>query len=198
MKKVLIISLFLSLFFISGCSKKTEIQKLPPDSNMHACTLEAKICPDGSAVGRTGANCEFTPCPVIATTTKETGESAGITYENQEYGFVLQLTPNWQNYSVSSTPIEYGNKVIIRHPKWTKVNPYEDIPILVYPLDKWVEWEKNNFDNYPTAAPFEPKERGRNNLYVFATAPRYNYDFQAGFEEVEKIINTITTEPVSR
>ena len=28
-----------------------------------ACTQEAKICPDGSAVGRTGPNCEFSPCP---------------------------------------------------------------------------------------------------------------------------------------
>lgn len=28
-----------------------------------ACTEEAKICPDGSAVGRTWPNCEFAPCP---------------------------------------------------------------------------------------------------------------------------------------
>ncbi|MDD5289821.1 MAG: DUF333 domain-containing protein [Patescibacteria group bacterium] len=28
-----------------------------------ACTTEAKVCPDGSAVGRTGPNCEFSPCP---------------------------------------------------------------------------------------------------------------------------------------
>lgn len=28
-----------------------------------ACTTEAKICPDGSAVGRIGPNCEFAPCP---------------------------------------------------------------------------------------------------------------------------------------
>lgn len=27
------------------------------------CTLDAKICPDGSAVGRSGPNCEFDPCP---------------------------------------------------------------------------------------------------------------------------------------
>ena len=27
------------------------------------CTQEAKICPDGSAVGRTGPHCEFAPCP---------------------------------------------------------------------------------------------------------------------------------------
>lgn len=30
-----------------------------------ACTMEAKVCPDGSAVGRTGPNCEFAPCPEI-------------------------------------------------------------------------------------------------------------------------------------
>ncbi|MFA6214155.1 MAG: Kazal-type serine protease inhibitor family protein [Candidatus Micrarchaeia archaeon] len=28
-----------------------------------ACTAEAKLCPDGTAVGRTGPNCEFSPCP---------------------------------------------------------------------------------------------------------------------------------------
>lgn len=28
-----------------------------------ACTEEAKLCPDGSAVGRTWPNCEFAPCP---------------------------------------------------------------------------------------------------------------------------------------
>ncbi|MCX6754787.1 MAG: hypothetical protein NTU81_03100 [Candidatus Nomurabacteria bacterium] len=28
-----------------------------------ACTAEAKICPDGSGVGRTGPNCEFAKCP---------------------------------------------------------------------------------------------------------------------------------------
>lgn len=27
------------------------------------CTLEAKLCPDGSAVGRGGPRCEFAPCP---------------------------------------------------------------------------------------------------------------------------------------
>ncbi len=27
------------------------------------CTQEAKLCPDGSYVGRTGPHCEFAPCP---------------------------------------------------------------------------------------------------------------------------------------
>lgn len=34
-----------------------------PSADPKACTQEAKICPDGSAVGRTGPNCEFAPCP---------------------------------------------------------------------------------------------------------------------------------------
>lgn len=28
-----------------------------------ACTMEAKLCPDGSYVGRSGPNCDFAPCP---------------------------------------------------------------------------------------------------------------------------------------
>ncbi len=28
-----------------------------------ACTMDAKICPDGSSVGRVGPNCEFAKCP---------------------------------------------------------------------------------------------------------------------------------------
>lgn len=40
-----------------------------------ACTMEAKLCPDGSAVGRTGPNCEFTACPEVGTTpTPATGD----------------------------------------------------------------------------------------------------------------------------
>lgn len=31
-----------------------------------ACTQEAKLCPDGSAVGRVGPNCEFAKCPDVS------------------------------------------------------------------------------------------------------------------------------------
>lgn len=30
-----------------------------------ACTMDAKVCPDGSAVGRSGPNCEFAECPEV-------------------------------------------------------------------------------------------------------------------------------------
>lgn len=39
------------------------ISKSPELSKGTACTQEAKICPNGTAVGRTGPNCEFVACP---------------------------------------------------------------------------------------------------------------------------------------
>lgn len=40
------------------------IQNKNQSGGQVACTMEAKLCPDGSAVGRQGPNCEFTLCPV--------------------------------------------------------------------------------------------------------------------------------------
>lgn len=37
------------------------------------CTMDAKLCPDGSYVSRSGPNCEFAQCPIVATTTTDGG-----------------------------------------------------------------------------------------------------------------------------
>ena len=59
-----------------------------------ACTEEAKLCPDGSAVGRTGPNCEFAACPQIS------DETAGWkTYRNEEYGFEFKYPENFVQYN---------------------------------------------------------------------------------------------------
>jgi hypothetical protein len=56
------------------------------------CTMEAKICPDGTSVGRVGPNCEFAPCsgekPQVA------GENPPYTPVERKYGFVV--TPETQ------------------------------------------------------------------------------------------------------
>jgi hypothetical protein len=39
------------------------ISALIQNSQPIACTEEAKLCPDGSYVGRVPPNCEFAPCP---------------------------------------------------------------------------------------------------------------------------------------
>lgn len=35
----------------------------PPSEESVVCTMDAKLCPDGSAVERAGPDCEFLPCP---------------------------------------------------------------------------------------------------------------------------------------
>ena len=64
------------------------------DGEMIACTLDAKICPDGSAVGRVGPNCAFAPCPGESGSSAGQGSitvSAGI--DETVHGLQVALTP---------------------------------------------------------------------------------------------------------
>ncbi|MCA9497052.1 MAG: beta-propeller domain-containing protein [Nanoarchaeota archaeon] len=55
-KLSLIISILaVCLLFFTACT----------DVGQNACTEEAKICPDGSSVGREGPNCDFAACPIV-------------------------------------------------------------------------------------------------------------------------------------
>lgn len=53
MKKTALAFSAIALLFLLSCVQNQSV----------ACTADAKICPDGSAVGRTGPNCEFAECP---------------------------------------------------------------------------------------------------------------------------------------
>ncbi len=50
------------------------LPSVPTSEEPVACTMEAKQCPDGSFVGRTGPKCEFQACP---NTTEEKGTLSG-------------------------------------------------------------------------------------------------------------------------
>ncbi|MFA6416522.1 MAG: DUF333 domain-containing protein [Candidatus Paceibacterota bacterium] len=68
MKKNLIILAIIILVVAGLYVAKTKITTNNSSGGAVACTMEAKICPDGSAVGRTGPKCEFTACPSASTT----------------------------------------------------------------------------------------------------------------------------------
>ena len=87
-----IVFLFLLLTAILGVGvySLTSDRRTPP---MFACTMDALVCPDGSAVGRTGPSCTFAACPTLGklsgvfitdghgtstlTTSAERGQAAG-------------------------------------------------------------------------------------------------------------------------
>ena len=60
MKNILISVIVILLLAVGGFY----FYKTEPTSENYACTLEAKICPDGSAVGPVGPDCQFEACPV--------------------------------------------------------------------------------------------------------------------------------------
>lgn len=53
------------LFLNKTNPKDPGLNPEPVPTNAVACTMDARICPDGSAVGRVGPKCEFEACPVI-------------------------------------------------------------------------------------------------------------------------------------
>ncbi|MCX6713383.1 MAG: hypothetical protein NTY66_04220 [Candidatus Vogelbacteria bacterium] len=67
-----------------------------------ACTMEAKQCPDGSYVGRTGPKCEFTACPVA----KSSDTTGWQTYKNEQLGYEINYPKGWYLYEVAGQNIK--------------------------------------------------------------------------------------------
>lgn len=75
-------------------SKLTNTNIITDDSNEPiACTMDAKICPDGSAVGRVGPNCEFAACPAPKTVqcTDEMKQATACTREYRPVCGLVQV-----------------------------------------------------------------------------------------------------------
>jgi hypothetical protein len=121
-----------------------------------------------------------------------------VVYTNKQYGFRILLPKSWKGYSIivsdwngrilDSNPEkdEKGPVISIRHPLWTKQNPRQDIPIMVFTLAQWQFIEKE--DMAVNAAPIGPSEVGRNANHVFALPARYNFAYLPGWQEVHDIL----------
>lgn len=62
-KQLLLILLIASMLFLSSCAQDTDTNPLILNNTEVFCTMDAKLCPDGSSVGRIPPNCDFSPCP---------------------------------------------------------------------------------------------------------------------------------------
>ncbi len=63
MKNQSLVLLIIAVIIVAGTLVYAVNKKAPNNFPKQQCTMEAKICPDGSAVARTGPNCEFAECP---------------------------------------------------------------------------------------------------------------------------------------
>jgi len=86
----------------SGSDCKSFVPMPPIQGEPRACSQEAKLCPDGSSVGRIGPNCEFAPCPGIGSDltpgTPYTEPSGRVCTQEMKQcpngGFVARTGPN--------------------------------------------------------------------------------------------------------
>lgn len=101
--------IFIGLAYYLGTQKGNVANPLPsptptsvlsPLPTVMACTEEAKICPDGSAVGRSGPDCEFAPCPTIIPSPTilptPTVKAGWTSYKNEEYGFEISYPEKYE------------------------------------------------------------------------------------------------------
>lgn len=150
-----------------------------------ACTLEAKLCPDGSSVGRIPPTCEFAPCPITkpsptpsptqfldqnpAPTTKEI---LWVPYTNKSFGLSFQY-PTIRNLEVfefnvnsDSTALKADREI------WVAFRQSDVIPLRIRRyasnlstkewwdiegLDKYSKLKRSYYDaTSPNTTPFVP------------------------------------------
>ena len=111
-------------------------------TNPVACTMEAKMCPDGSYVGRVGPNCEFKACPSADST------SNWKTYTDIKYGFTFQYPDGWtvNNQSYTYNGIQ-ARMVDISSPVINNFPGYENRPVFFHIQFVNPDQEKMIYDN---------------------------------------------------
>ncbi|MEI6378944.1 MAG: DUF333 domain-containing protein [Candidatus Falkowbacteria bacterium] len=68
-----------------------------------ACTAEAKLCPDGSSVGRSGPACDFAQCPTVSTpaaTTTQMANPASLNCTKVGGTLAMQKNPSGGEYGL--------------------------------------------------------------------------------------------------
>lgn len=109
-----------------------------------ACTMDAKVCPDGSSVGRVGPNCEFTPCPSFSPKATPYEESWQNYQSGQNIdGIIMNYPKDWlvnyrKEYNLGSDyKAKYRLAFDFAPPGWNSVGSVD-----------WMGWGILDFDVY--------------------------------------------------
>ncbi|HAV11531.1 MAG TPA: hypothetical protein DCX32_03230 [Candidatus Moranbacteria bacterium] len=124
-------------------NQPSEIQQQKPDEQV-ACTMEAKLCPDGSYVERGGPNCEFAAC---------VGVEARKYYKNEKYGVEFYYPENMSVFL--GEPDRDEPMLFVKAPEGQKLYYYTfavDVTDLELntndTIDKWIKEQKDSGRKY--------------------------------------------------
>ena len=163
-------------YFFGLKDKGSNIFPIPTPTNVPtigsvACTLEAKICPDGkTSVGRVGPNCEFSPCPETDTSQSSTHPEWKL-YKNEEYGFQIFHPESYKVLNDKENLYGWPNAIVLLY----NGGQSYDLPIEV--------WD--------TKAEYEAKYKNAPNLTVKEVKGKFITFLNSNTEnEVDEIIDT--------
>ncbi len=107
MKQLFALVAILFVVGVAGFLYRNTVERPGVTSPVGACTAEAKICPDGSSVGRQGPSCEFAPCLLPNVEVPEAGISFvipnGYAADENAYGADMRLIAAFVKPSLSES-----------------------------------------------------------------------------------------------
>jgi len=105
MKQLFALVVILFVVGVAGFLYRNTVERPGVTAPIGACTAEAKICPDGSSVGRQGASCEFAPCAFPNAEAPEASISfvipSGYAADENAYGADMRLVAAFVKPSLS-------------------------------------------------------------------------------------------------
>lgn len=149
-----VIAFFYGMNYQSKITEQNnQTQIISPTNRPVLCTLEAKICPDGTSVGRSGPNCEFDPCPSSDTSSQDGKFCGGIAGINCPVGFTCKLDGNYPD--AGGNCIKNNNSAVnfkCPEDQWIDCIPGPDKSNTIECSDKFIDWATENCPNFQGAA----------------------------------------------
>lgn len=155
-------------FFVRSHTPKSPTQTPSVVSQkLKACTEEAKICPNGSSVGRIGPNCEFALCPTLLPV-----DTANWKLVTESRYYSIKIPGDYQVNRIK--PVRSSG---LERLQFSPRNPYTYIEIEVH-KDLTLKQQEEVF---PKGGPRDEKKE-----IIFKEMKGYRADWAAGGERGSK------------
>jgi hypothetical protein len=96
-----LVVVFGSLSVMRFYRSNSEVEIIPDDNKPVACPMDARVCPDGSTVGRSGPSCEFALCPGTGI-----GPGSGSDVPDSGAGSAVGLNRQFVKDGITIVPLE--------------------------------------------------------------------------------------------